>query len=537
MSKIFKKVPIEVQNRSGFDCSHSNTFTAKVAALTPCLVDHIPPNTDLSLDVSCEVNLPPAISDFYGQIEARLEFFFVPYRVIWAGWKYFFVQPPLGGNNMIPSNKPTAIQIKDVPGAQILPNNTFAERGSLADMLGWKGKTTVNTQNSGIPNILPFVAYQKIYDDFYRDSRITQPIFTPPTSTSQQSWKNLPWILGDDLTTGNKKWFNMSNDDMSLFDLRQRCWDKDYFTNATTAPQAGASSSLEFDIQTTPIDGAGGPQEGTASFSISALRVANSLQHFAEINGLAGQRMADQQYARFGCYPSDASLDRPIYLGQKRFSVYKRSVYQQTENLTNGNPNPFSGILGNKTSALSGYGEGFMGKFKAKDAGLLFVMFSLVPKPVYSTGTRRYLTYSKLSDFPEPLLQGTGDQPIYDFELVSGAWFDKSKVFGYTQRFAEIKFMQDEVHGLLSDGENLDMFQLQRSFNTEQELSTEFLEIPQNYLDQITTADASISEFGCWCQCGFKYKKVMPFAAYSMPTLEAPKDTHTVLIDNGGKRL
>lgn len=538
MSKITKKIPVEVQNRSGFNCSHSSTFSATCGTLTPIMVDHVMPNTTINLDVSCEVNLPPAISDFYGSIEARMEFFFVPYRVIWAGWKYFFVQPPQGGAVNIPSNQPEYIRIDRVPGF-VNPATNQITPGSLMDMLGYKMINSPRVDRS-MPNILPLVAYHKIYDDFYRDSRLTAPIFRPPhVAADNSSWKCLPWLLAYG-AAGTRYTFDPTID---LFNLHQRCWDKDYFTNATYTPQSGDEASLELSLEVTgEVDDTGEVSaDGTTSFSMSQLYVMNSLQRFATINNIAGMRQADQQYARFGCYPSDSALDRPLYLGQKRFSVYKRSVYQQNSS-TSTTGNPFGGLLGNKTSALSGYGEGFMGKFHAKDAGLIFVMFSLVPKATYSTGVRRYLSYDSLSDFPEPLLQGVGDQPIYQFEVAGfntsdGNLFNKDKVFGYTQRYAEAKFMQDEVHGLLRDGSDLSMFQLQRSFDSDQDLGTSFLEIPIDYLDQITTADASVSKYGCWCNCFFNYKKVQPLAAYSLPTLGDPKDTHTVIVDNGGRRL
>ena len=259
-----------------------------------------------------------------------------------------------------------------------------------------------------------------------------------------------------------------------------------------------------------------------------------------DFENIVGQDYAEQQYVRFGCYPADSATDRPVYLGQKRFNIYKRSVYQQGENDVIGGTSPFTGILGNKTSSLSGYGEGFLGKFHAKDAGLLLVNFTLVPRATYSTGARRYLFYSKLGDFPEPLLQGVGDQPVFNYELAGiGQGTVFGETFGYTQRYAEAKFMSDEVHGLLADGQNQSMFQLQRSFvpTDAPELSTSFVEIPKDYLDQVMLASANVSEFGCRVHCFFKYRKVEPLSAYSLPTLGDPKDTHTVLANAGGNRL
>lgn len=528
---IFKKVPVQVQNLSGFNCSHSNSFDAKVGTLVPVLCDPVIPNTHIDLDVACEVQLPPSVADFYGNIEARMEFFFVPYRILWAGWKYFMTY-----QYALPSPpNSNALKLKHIPGLQA--TGTLLGPGSLADMLGFKD-TAYSSSQVTIQNALPFLAYQMVYDQWYRDSRLTSPLFYPIAyDATSNNWMQAPFVSHPTSSDTDIKYY-FSTEVESLLSLRQRCWDRDYFTNSTTQPQAGNSAMLQFDINFTGTDDNSGLPIGNGGFSISALRAANSLQQFEERNNLAGQRYADQIYARFGCYPADAITDRPIYLGSKRFNIYKRNVYQQNNTLEANQESPFNGLLANKATSLGGFGNGRLGKFHATEHGFVFVMFSLVPQAVYSTGKRRYLDYSVLTDFPDPLLQGVGDQPIYQSELVGASLTDgDSRIFGYTQRFAEAKFMQDEVHGKLRDGQSLSMFQLQRTFQTAQSLGTSFVEIPQNYLDQVTYTEASVSNFGCWCQCYFSYNKVQPLAAYSLPTLGEPKDTHTQVINNGGNRL
>lgn len=530
---LFKKVPVQVQNLSGFNCSHSNSFDAKVGTLVPILCDPVIPNTHIDLDVACEVQLPPAATDFYGNIEARMELFFVPYRILWGGWKYFMT------NYSALTSPPNAnyINVKYLPGLEVT-GNTLLGAGSLADMLGYK--STNNASPTGtyrINNALPFLAYQMVYDQWYRDSRITSPIFRPVPNAgygSSITWQTSPYSY---INQDPKVYY--TDGVSSLLSLHQRCWDKDYFTNATLQPQAGNSASLKFEaVGENTLNPDDGLLHLDSSFSISALRAANSLQQFEERNNLAGQRYADQIYARFGCYPADAITDRPIYLGSRRFNIYKRNVYQQSMNPEVDSQNPFSGVLANKGTSIGGFGNGRLGKFHATEHGFIFVMFSLVPQAVYSTGIRRYLNYNTLTDFPDPLLQGVGDQPIYQWELKGNypaALTDD--VFGYTQRYAEAKFMSDEVHGKLRDGQNLSAFQLQRTFVGDQSLSTNFLEIPTNYLDQVTSVESSVSNYGCWCQCYFNYRKVQPLAAYSLPTLGEPKDTHTQVINNGGTRL
>ena len=43
MNKIFNKVPVQIQNRSGFDLSHRNIYTMQCGTLVPILVDQLIP--------------------------------------------------------------------------------------------------------------------------------------------------------------------------------------------------------------------------------------------------------------------------------------------------------------------------------------------------------------------------------------------------------------------------------------------------------------------------------------------------------------
>ena len=102
--------------------------------------------------------------------------------------------------------------------------------------------------------------------------------------------------------------------------------------------------------------------------------------------------------------------------------------------------------------------------------------------------------------------------------------------------------MDDEVHGLLRDGQSLSAFALKRSFSGQDVvLGSDFLQIPQEFLDQVGayygSDESRVNSFGAWCDVFFAYKKVSTLPAYSIPTLGDPKDTHTEVIDNGGKRL
>ena len=81
-SPVFSRVPIELPNRSGFDCSHENMGTMTCGTLVPVLVDELLPNDTISLGSAFQVQLPPIASDFYGRVDFVLEAFYVPCRLL-----------------------------------------------------------------------------------------------------------------------------------------------------------------------------------------------------------------------------------------------------------------------------------------------------------------------------------------------------------------------------------------------------------------------------------------------------------------------
>lgn len=519
-SKLFEKVPVEVQNQSGFNLSHENLFTAYTGTLTPAFVYDCIPNTHLSLNVSAQIQLPPMSSDFYGKIDAVFESFFIPYRLLYGGWQELITHPVK--NAVYPSGTQNAEKANYLP--YFLLGQDSIGPCSLYDYLG--GKTN-NPNGETVVNPLRFLAYHKIWDDWYRNSFVQAPAFSRERLyDGEYSYAgNLPYLSfsGSSAT----RFSGLLSDSHPLESLRQRNWSKDYFTSSTPLPQAGTPAQMSTTVN-----------NDLATFSWSQLSSMNVLQRWMTRNNLAGYRYSDQILARFGCLPPDSIMDRSIYLGRCVIPVYTKSVYQQGENSTVSS-NPFSSI-GTKFGSSMGVGNGrLIDKYHAKEHGVFMVLFSLVPRAYYSTGTDRQFYQSSISDFPDPDFANLGDQPIYQFEL-KGSYYgtpDNEKTFGYTQRDSHYKYKDDQVHGLLRDGSSLSSFALQRSFNTVQQLSSEFLSIPRNYLDQVTATGISSSQYGCWVDSYFDCVASMPLPAYSIPTLTDPKDVHTITISKGGRTL
>lgn len=548
----FQKVPITVQNRNGIDCSCERIGTAQPGTLIPVLIDEIFPNDKFNLGVTAEVELPPMATNFYGRVDLSFEAFFVPYRIVYGGWKKFYTQK--NGDGLL---LPTATLFY---GSDCKPTKLYDYFG-----IRLPGTFQDNTSFEGV-NIFPALAYAKIYDDWYRDSRLSKPLFVDDDNANPAQlipYKNyFDEIFARGASAGdleiNSKLRSNTDD---LFDLRQRNYAKDYFTTATTDPQAGIAASVQFTIENewnfeggANFPSAHGEQGeavpgdtiGSGQFTIAALRAANSLQRFLERHNIAGDRYPDRILADWGCLPSDAITDRAIYLGQVKNNVICHSVVSGISQAgsTGVTSNPFYKSAGSTAGRMTGFNQGHLASFHAKEHGLLVVMMSLYPHAYYGSGVRRFLQADScrksLADFPNALLCGVGDQPIYPAELNGNNYFGESGgTFGYTQRFAEVKFLEDTVNGLMIDGQNLDNFALKRSFGNVSgpQLNSSFLEIPTTCLDEVLAVSTDISNYGYKYDAGFSYKKSTCLPAYCIPTLDSEHDVHTLMIDNGGRRL
>lgn len=552
-NKIFEKVPVKIQNRSGFDMSHYNLGTLTCGTLVPLLAEPLAPGDRVSLGNLTQLDLPPLATNFYGRVDFRMEAFFVPYRILMQQWKKFATY-----KNDLTSN--ISSQFKTLPYIQI-PQSECGP-GSLADYLGVKREASAASgATATIPNPLPFLAYHKIYSDWYRDKILQKEVFEEPTTaatTNANKLRRIPFIslpngveepedpTGDYSTTSVSLNFNGAVDNSKfadgslLWELRQRNFHKDYFTTATPTPQAGDPVQLKFQV----IGDIGEEtlENGVGSFTIASLRAANSLQKFIERNNLAGDDYADQIQANFGVRPSDTAINYPIYLGSQSYNVYNRSIFQTgngaLETSATTTNNPFKNI-GAEYGKASSMGQGsLIDNFEVTEFGILMVIGSLVPHSFYATGTRRYLYASELSDFPIPLLASVGDQEIYKGELIASPYSSLDRnIFGYTGRYSQYKYHDDEVHGELRDGSSLEAFAVQRSFDSGVTLGSEFIKIPKTMLDQVMSTTVGLSKFSAWYSIYFDLKKSSELPVYCVPTLGDEPDTHTELIDRGGKRL
>lgn len=542
-SDLLRNVTVKVQPRSGFDKSRKNILTTKVGTLTPILNDLVIPNSDINIKMAINASLPPLASETFMRCSLKVEAFAVPLRILYGGFESFLTGKEEYNvtSASVASSFRASLPYVNLTSTQ---NTNYCGAGTLADYLGVRASDwTVSTSTAGRLNIFPFLAYHRIYDDWYRNTKVQTPVFIKPGQvastfiTSQAArLRCMPYIslgsyTGIDLDTSFQ-------DGVKLYELRQRNFGLDYFTSATPNAQLGSPTLVEV-----PAPAQAGDDQ---YFSISALRSANSITQWDELNNIGGKRIQDYVRANYGAKLSSGIAQRAIYLGSADYPVYSKGVYaNQGVTATN---NPFTSVGARYGSAYAS-GSDFVVKAHIDEPCVLMVLCSLVPEANYSSGVSPWmmkLTRSgSIVDIPNPMLQNVGNEPIAVSELdcysgVRDADIGTAgTIFGYVPRYTWSKTGVNEVHGLLLDGQSLDAFVAQRSFGAgTPSISSNFLKIPTTALDQVTAVTSDLSSYGCWIDSYIQYYVSMPLAQYSIPSLQNPAYEHGVSVSiqrNGSK--
>lgn len=549
----FSKVSVKVLDRSAFDKSHSNLLTGKVGSLVPVLVDELIPKSTIRLRSAVLAKLPPLASETFMRVRLHLEAFFVPFRLLYGGYQYAMSGQKVSGRRVgVPVACFKTGDFDEKSGVRVSPSPLFGP-GSLSDYFGLKGSNLGQGTTAEVPsswngkriNIFPYLAYARIWDDWYRNPSVQTSLFHPIANGQslvelsclpyhscnnagviddsvggQVGSTNDIYYLNGDQSASSRR--SLLGDGSSLGRIRQRNFGRDYFTSATLTPTIGEMPALEINTS-----------GSSSSITIGSIRSINSLTQFAERNALANTNYWDWLEANYGDRPKDAVLQRPQYLGRMVLDVYSNGVAQQSNSSGVDTQNPFKSV-GAKYGDASASGEDTLfDDFDVHEPGMLMVLASLVPRAAYSTGMARYLLHYTEDGFradslANQIFENVGPQPIFKSELDGNfhAGVAPKSVFGFTDRFAEFKDIPDQVHGLFNDGQSLESFALQRSFDNSVALSSDFLEIPTDFLDQVAAVNGDISQFGYWLDCFFKYTVVQPLSRYSTPSLVMPAEIH-----------
>lgn len=284
----------------------------------------------------------------------------------------------------------------------------------------------------------------------------------------------------------------------------------DYFTSAWKTPNGNASeyngvgteSLIQVDVPNgsskvtvNPSTGARPTLSGAVSgLSNVGLNLLKAVTNYVTRNSVAGNKMVDRFFARFGIKLDDLSLQRPVYLGK---STQQVSISDVTATATI----PDGSAVGDYAGKGTSYGNGEF-KYSADEYGYFIVLQTIVPHTGVVTGRKRHVLHLSFDEFYMPEFDCIGVQAIRKDEVYSrftdsdkyasakSTGYSPNGVFGYAPRYAEYKFGYKTLSGDFASGSH---YQNMSSYHLYRDISPMNLKLDRGFLS--ASADVKDNNF------------------------------------------
>lgn len=524
--------------RSSFKRPFTHKTSFNTGDLIPLYVDaDILPGDTVKMEMGSLVRMQTPIFPVMDNAYMDLFWFFVPHRLVWDHFKEFW-----GENNLTHWEQQTEYTIPQIEA----PSGGW-NKGTIADYMG----IPIGVDNISI-NHLPFRAYCKVWNDFFRDENLKDPCmitmdettvtgantgdyvtyaeagakplkaakfhdqFTSALPSPQKGpsvqlplGTSAPIIGTDNVETGSTLQSNLIGKELYLSkdNSYMRVFDVADPTNneLTNAHQIGLAADLSNAIGAT----------------INQLRQSFAVQAFYEAQARGGSRYIEMIQSIFGVTSPDARLQRPEYLGGTRFNINMDQVLQTSST-------DATSPQGNTTAFSCTVSSGEMFTHSFTEHGTLMCLGVIRTDHTYQQGIEEQWLRKSKFDCYIPQFANLGEMPITNIQLYAqgsnvtdtdGNIVD-DQVFGYQEAWYSYRFKPSRISGELRSTytQSLDYMHYGDDYNSLPTLSSEWIDETETNIDRTIAVQSSTSDqfFGDFY---FDGTYVRPMPIYSIPAM------------------
>lgn len=483
-------------HRSSFDLSSKKLFTAKIGEILPCYWQIAIPGNKYRISSDWFTRTVPVNTAAYTRIKEYYDFYAVPLRLISRALPQAFTQMTdymtsaasnTSNTEALTSVPNTTLNLLSLSLQAINGNDVFDDAGlpyvygasKILDMLGYgsflassnTAKAVITKAYLGLAsvgdasnplvysqsqtvNLLPLLAYQKIYYDFF----------------SETQWeKHLAYAYNVDYWDG-KSQLSLAPE---MLQLRYSNYPKDYFMGMLPNSQYGsvalmpslydASQPSQRVLQPTQklyaqsessgnnviLSGVSSKAEYLAlnsNLSALSIRATEYLQRWKEVVQFASKDYSDQMRAQFG-------IKAPEYMGNHAHYIGGWTNVISINEVLNTNLE-----ADGSQAVIAGKGVGSQsGHTLTYDCGaehqVIMCVYHAVPMIDWNlTGQNPQLTVTSITDFPQPAFDQLGMQAVPALNLQNNPSRTVSGSLGYNLRYWQWKSNIDTVHAAFRSG-------------------------------------------------------------------------------------
>lgn len=452
-ANIFEAVQLRKPARAKFDLSHERKMSIPYGALVPTFVSEVLPGDSFQVDSKILARFQAMLAPPMHKVNVYTHFFYVRNAIMSRNWTRFISYQGNRPQVSINASSSPFFFLKNAISAVVNgAAGNAAKDGSLLDYLQFP--TAPNDTVFVAPGVawyddlrisayLP-LAYQRIWNDFFRDQNFTRPLFdedgTADRNSAETSWFDITTDFNNTVIPDPEAAsITTSTAIVELLKLRWRAWEKDYLTSALpyanqgigdpripiTVPVGGLGVTTAVGTPTPGVvatfgktggiqyPGSNGNPTDLGGFTLSALRVGAALKRWLENTARGGTRYTEQLWHRWFVKSDDESRMSAEYLG----GGCQPMIISEVVTTAPATPTQVNVPAGYLAGHGVSYGETNRFTKKFKEHGIVMGITSVIPRTSYLYSMPRAFMRSEPLDFATPEFANIGEQAVLGSEV------------------------------------------------------------------------------------------------------------------------